>query len=280
MERTIGKPTSHRWHARVITSFDLQGAAVANVESEADLHEICVPQLLNSGGATLDSGLLFAAAETEKVGSYYIPHLGPTPKWASFLDSITEELEENNETAIYEDYKFVTRDELRRLGLDHLRGTQMLKAYMHGFFIDSKLYARVRAVADPEEFTKWRKARYVAAVLLKGDFTLDRITKKIHAQRGSRIAASKPKQPSAPVSAAVAADDRFAKLFTEDSFRIDQEVRRWVCSTGVAGLQWHSLRSLRCAIHPVSVRLYQVLTRRKLMMPPRAVQSSLHRELH
>lgn len=33
-------------------------------------------------------------------------------RWCSFLDNLTEELEESKQTAIYDDYKFVTRDEL------------------------------------------------------------------------------------------------------------------------------------------------------------------------
>ena len=53
----------------------------------------------------------------------------------SFLDSITEELEEasldggpnGDAAAAYEDYKFVTRDELTRLGLAHLIGSPVLK---------------------------------------------------------------------------------------------------------------------------------------------------------
>lgn len=59
--------------------------------------------------------------------------MGPAPKWASFLDSLTEELEENNAENIYDDYKFVTKQELENLGLEHLIGSSMLRAYMHGY---------------------------------------------------------------------------------------------------------------------------------------------------
>ena len=41
-----------------------------------------------------DSGLLLMAAEQSRVLSYYVPALGPAPRWCSFLDVITEELEE------------------------------------------------------------------------------------------------------------------------------------------------------------------------------------------
>ena len=42
--------------------------------------------------------------------------LGPAPKWASFLDSLTEELEENPTQELYDDFKFVTVKELESLG--------------------------------------------------------------------------------------------------------------------------------------------------------------------
>ena len=52
------------------------------------------------------SGLVFVAAEQPKILSFFIPALGPAPKWCSFLDSLTEELEEQA-ADVYEDYKFV-----------------------------------------------------------------------------------------------------------------------------------------------------------------------------
>jgi ribosome biogenesis protein ENP2 len=83
------------------------------------------------------------ANEGVQIQSYYVPALGNAPKWCSFLDNLTEELEENPNTAVYDDYKFVTKKDLTNLGLDHLIGTNVLKAYMHGFFIDLRLYEKV-----------------------------------------------------------------------------------------------------------------------------------------
>lgn len=34
---------------------------------------------------------------------------------------------------IYDDYKFITKHELTELGLEHLEGTNLLRAYMHGY---------------------------------------------------------------------------------------------------------------------------------------------------
>lgn len=77
--------------------------------------------------------MFFLANETTKMQTYYIPSLGPAPRWAAFLDSLTEELEESTTENIYDDYKFITKSELESLGLEHLLGTNLLRAYMHGY---------------------------------------------------------------------------------------------------------------------------------------------------
>ena len=101
--------------------------------------------------------------------AYYIPQLGPAPRWCSFLDNITEEMEDQTGRSVYEDFKFVERGELARylfksmrpsgseltlirhlrLGLDHLVGTPALKPYMHGYFLSLKLYDAARVIANP-----------------------------------------------------------------------------------------------------------------------------------
>lgn len=54
------------------------------------------------------------ANEGIQMATYYIPQLGPAPRWCSFLENLTEEMEEGAGGArgIYEDYKFVSRAEL------------------------------------------------------------------------------------------------------------------------------------------------------------------------
>ena len=43
----------------------------------------------------------------------------------SFLENLTEEMEENTAPAVFDDYRFVTRAELAKLGLGHLVGTKV-----------------------------------------------------------------------------------------------------------------------------------------------------------
>lgn len=86
------------------------GAILTNIETPSDLNDVCV--VSDKRG---ESGLMLMAGEQERVMAYYVPALGPAPKWCSFLDSITEELEEGESAAVYDDYKFVTRQEVRRV---------------------------------------------------------------------------------------------------------------------------------------------------------------------
>lgn len=66
------------------------------------------------------------ANEDKKMLTYYIPNLGPAPRWCSFLDSLTEELEEGETATVYDDYKFLTVEELHDLGFSHLIGRKVL----------------------------------------------------------------------------------------------------------------------------------------------------------
>ena len=96
---------------------------------------------------------------------FYIPSLGPAPRWASFLDSLTEELEESSTATVYDDYKFVTTEELNELGLEHLIGSPLLRAHLHGFFIDIRLY-RKAASARPASATETVKKEMVRFTLI------------------------------------------------------------------------------------------------------------------
>ncbi|WWC69140.1 uncharacterized protein I206_103076 [Kwoniella pini CBS 10737] len=115
--------------------------------SLVDLH--AVPQ----------SGVLMVACDSPQLSSYYIPEIGPAPKWASFLDSVTEEMAEDYSglgKSAYQDFKFVDRAELDTLGLTHLIGTPTLKPYMHGYFLSLKLYTTARLIANPQSYAEYR----------------------------------------------------------------------------------------------------------------------------
>jgi ribosome biogenesis protein ENP2 len=227
------------------------GSVLVNVEGNGRLATFIVAGD-ESDPTGNQSGLLLCATDQPKMDSYYVPYLGLAPKWCSFLDNITEELEERDVTrekagdggiglvqdgekeAIYENYKFVSRDEVDNLGISNLVGTPLLRGYMHGFFMDTNLYNRVRAVANPFEYEEYRKKK---------------LKERLEAKRASRIApkdtsSSSKKAQKTPVNAELASrlgnkagdktkagkvadqvltDSRFCSLFTNPDFQIDED---------------------------------------------------------
>ena len=68
--------------------------------------------------------------------------------------------------------RFVTKAEVERLGMGHLMGTPLLRAYMHGFFMHARLWQKARAIAEPFAYEAWRAQR---------------VAEKLDAQRKTRI---------------------------------------------------------------------------------------------
>jgi ribosome biogenesis protein ENP2 len=235
----------------IISSSSSVGSIVANIEGTSNFNNFIVAgdEKDSSGN---QSGLVLCAGEQQKIQSFYCPVLGSAPKWCSFLDSITEELEEkdrsrSNDTGtggdditgtvdldgqtgggIYEDYKFLTRSEIESLGIQHLVGTPLLRGYMHGFFADIGLYNKLRAVANPFEYEEYRKKK---------------VREKMEEKRASRIAPKKvqkakvnadfadrlgnkvknDKKKSSQVAKQLLEDDRFGSLFNNPDYEINED---------------------------------------------------------
>ncbi|GMF12170.1 unnamed protein product [Phytophthora lilii] len=217
--------------AKVIKIWDRRdGAVFTNVETPAEVKDVCIVE-----GAQGKSGVLLVAGEQERVMSYYIPELGIAPKWCSFLDSLTEELEEEAQATVYDDYRFVTRAEIKSFGLDHLVGTPLLKAYMHGFFMDARLYNKVKAVAEPFAYDDWRKKKLKEKVEAKqaNRITIQRRLPKVNRATAERILQNEAKQKKNSKEAdgedgetALSnplGDERFSRMFTSSDFEVDEE---------------------------------------------------------
>lgn len=191
------------------------GKNYTSIEAQYDFNDLCVIP---------NTGMLLMANETRKMQVYYVPSLGPAPYWCSFLDNITEELEELNYDIIYDDYKFITEKELDELGLSHLKGTNLLRAYMHGYFVDIRLYRKARDVMKPFEFEEYKKRR---------------IREKIKEEAVSRVQVQKlpnvnqelalklmdntnVKNKKKQASSTLLKDDRFKALFSNPEFQIDK----------------------------------------------------------
>ncbi|XP_052774034.1 nucleolar protein 10-like [Mya arenaria] len=195
------------------------GKAYTAIEPGVNLNDMCMVP---------GSGLVFMANEAQKVLSYYLPSLGTAPRWCSFLDNLTEELEESAGTTVYDDYKFVTRRELEDLGLAHLIGSNLLRAYMHGFFLDMRLYHKAKSIAEPFAFDQYRKQK---------------IREKIDAERANRVTVKKlpkvnkelaeklidvedeivAKKTEKRAGMTLLKDSRFSDMFSNPDFQIEKE---------------------------------------------------------
>ncbi|KAK5646790.1 hypothetical protein RI129_005254 [Pyrocoelia pectoralis] len=192
------------------------GQLFTSVEATSDFNNLCtVP----------NTGLFFLANESPKMQTYYVPALGPAPKWASFLDSLTEELEESNRENVYDDYKFITKAELENLGLEHLIGTNLLRAYMHGYFMDIRLYKKAKSVANPFEFEEYRKKRIRATIEKERQnrIMLNKLP-KVNKDLALRLMdIDKNERRKAKIGTGnLLTDNRFQGLFNNPDFEIDK----------------------------------------------------------
>jgi ribosome biogenesis protein ENP2 len=127
------------------------GEGMTSIEpTQGGINDICVFR---------GSGLMLLALDSSLIPSYFIPELGPAPKWCSPLENLTEELEESAQTTIYDNYKFLAMEDLEKLQLTHLIGTDLLKASMHGYFINYHLYKKALAVIEPFAFDDYLERR-------------------------------------------------------------------------------------------------------------------------
>ena len=250
---TADKKIIKIWDAR-------DGTPWTSVEPSVDLNHVeWVP----------NSGMLLTANEGRQQHSFFIPQLGPAPRWCHFLDNIVEEMAEdpNDPNAfgkaatgeIYDNFKFLTLEQLKQLSLDHLVGTtSLLRPYMHGFFVAQKLYEEARLISNPDLWQEQR-AKSIAEKINKERESRIRGNKKVavkvnrklaekmlerqeeqERRRAKRVlkkggdddmlldAASAAPAVEEPVKAdGVLNDPRFAKMFEDPEFEIDEHTREF-----------------------------------------------------
>merc|ERR1719342_687265 len=205
--------------SQVVRIWDREnGKPYTSIESTAEFNDLVLyPK----------SGLMFLANEQPRMQVFYIPSLGPAPRWASFLDSLTEELEESRTATVYDDYKFVTKVELEELGLDHLIGSPLLRAHLHGYFMDIRLYRKAASAKPASALENMKK---------------DMVRKQIEAQREGRVKIETKvpkvnkdlfiklkvdedhkKSSKKKTGGDLLEDNRFGALFTDDRFEVDKD---------------------------------------------------------
>ena len=210
-----------------------------------------------------DTGMLLTANEGRQQHAFLIPQLGPAPKWCSFLDNLVEEMAEDPNDpnaftsqragAIYDNYKFLTTNQLESLNLSHLIGTTtLLRPYMHGYFVAQRLYEEARLIADPFVWEEERNKRTKAKIDAERESRIrgnKKVTAKVNQRLAERILERAEKNERrrakrvlakggdddmidkanvAPENAVrepagLLTDPRFAKLFQDEDYAIDEQ---------------------------------------------------------
>lgn len=196
---------------------------------------------INDLCAFTGSGLMLLALDSSQIPSYFIPSLGPAPKWCSYLENLTEELEEQPQTTIYDDYKFLTKEDLEKLNLTNLIGTNLLRAYMHGYFIDYRLYKKAHAASNPfaydeyieqrkkEKFEKERDSRItIKRRLPKVNRTLvEQLLENEEAENVKEdvddVDAKKTSKKKKGLTMDVLEDERFKRIIENKDFEIEED---------------------------------------------------------
>ncbi|KAI8559180.1 hypothetical protein RHMOL_Rhmol04G0153000 [Rhododendron molle] len=266
-DHMYGSPISNiKWHqtlnserAKLITTdnkivriWDPEtGEGMTSIEPTAGaINDICVFD---------GSGLILLALDCSQIPSYFIPALGPAPKWCSYLENLTEEMEEGAQTTIYDDFKFLTKEDLERLNLTNLIGTNLLRAYMHGFFIDYRLYKKAQALADPfayDDYIEKRKQEKLEAERASR-ITIKRKLPKVNRILAARLLedeeaenerkdedgadAKKKSKKRKRFSSEILKDERFAPMFENKDFEVDETSAEYLALHPVASMKKLSL---------------------------------------
>lgn len=244
------------------------GALWTSIEPAVDLN--CVEWVR-------DSGMLLTANEGRQQHAFFIPQLGPAPKWCGFLDNLVEEMAEDGDAdpnaynsasksavgEVYDNYKFLDQRELRELNLDHLVGTtNVLRPYMHGFFVPQRLYEQARLLVNPdlalqqrqksiqEKIDKERESRIrgnkkvavkvnrklAEKLAAREEANERRKAQRLLRKRGEENEADLEEvqdeieevavvKPTKKATTDLMDDDRFKKLFEDEDFEIDETSR-------------------------------------------------------
>ncbi|KAI5185789.1 ribosome biogenesis protein ENP2 [Nematocida homosporus] len=88
---------------------------------------------------TLSQGIVFLGGDSPTMKTFYVPALGPFPKWCSHLEGTTEEMAEAAKETYFDHYRFLTEDQIDQLNLKSEIG-RSIKPHMHGYLVPIPLY--------------------------------------------------------------------------------------------------------------------------------------------
>lgn len=221
------------------------GDGMTSIEPAAGtINDICVFD---------DTGLILLALDSSQIPAYFLPALGPAPKWSPRLQQWEElELEGNKEAFIYDKTKFLTKEDLDKLNLTNLIGTDLVRASMHGYFVDYSVYMKAKELADPSSYDKYieqrrqeklekelatriatkRKLPKVNRILAK------QIVENEEAENAKKDAddedIKRPSKKKKALSSDIFKDERFLKMFEHKDFEIDELSQEYLALHPVA----------------------------------------------
>ena len=143
--------------SRNILSCDKKILKIFNQDTGKIFTNIEPKEEINSFELVKNSGLIFIAGEGTRIGTYFLPALDAAPKWCHYIENVTEELEEELVDKVYDEFKFVSHEDLEKLNATNLIGSKYLKQYMHGYLLHTKLYQKLESINDPFAYEKYRK---------------------------------------------------------------------------------------------------------------------------
>lgn len=203
------------------------GSNFTSIDAPADITDFTLLRSQHNMVAPFDcddSGVVAICCDVPRVQVHFIPQLGAAPRWASFLDVMTEELEEKDSTTVYDDYTFIAKEEMDALGIaaEDLAGGKV-RPVMHGAFIENGLYRELQAVVNPAAFNA-----YVSKMAKDRQQRRwsDRIS-RFNRNPEEDIAAEAVPSGSKTALASAKEDPRFAKAFDksaagQSSFALDR----------------------------------------------------------
>ncbi|RAL62612.1 hypothetical protein DID88_004459 [Monilinia fructigena] len=192
---------------RIIKLWDeADGKPWASVEPAVDI---------NSVAWCKNSGMLLTANEGKQQHAFFIPQLGPAPKWCSFLDNMVEEMAEEAPSATYDNYKFLTLPELKALDW-------VISLITNPTFLDEERTKRVKEKIEKERASRIRGGKKV----------------KVNQNLVDKVLKRQERRDKVDETAGVLGDSRFGKLFEDEDFAVDERSREFQAlnpSTKVGG---------------------------------------------
>ncbi|KAL4470292.1 hypothetical protein ABPG74_011903 [Tetrahymena malaccensis] len=178
-----------------------------------------------------NSGLILVAQEEPRIGTYFLPQLDNAPKWCNFLENITEELEETQSTLVYDEFKFLSYEDLETLKATNLLGTPMLKPHLHGYLMHMKLYNKLKTKADVFNFQEYKQKEVAKKLEESNKSRLIAQPQKVKVNQeildDLKEKSNKGKKDVDPFFTLVE-DDRFKNMFTKDEFAVDKNNEAYI----------------------------------------------------